>query len=280
MGSDLGEHVTAGAGRFRAPIHLTSTDSTNREVLDAARMGALEGHVVIADFQEAGRGRRGRTWNAPVGGALLCSILFQPRLDPDDLHLVPTAVALAARAAIAQVTGVLVDLKWPNDLLVGGDKLGGILTEIETGTPPAVVVGIGINVSFPDGFAPDEPAPGALRPGTIAEASGVVIAPAVLVEPMLSGLEDRYASLDRAPGRAALRAEYAAACVTLGATVRIETAGAPITGVARAIASDGRLVIDSDRGEVAIEAGDVVHLRTITDGANDPPEASSARGRQ
>src|SRR5438093_6330551 len=122
-------------------------DSTNRWLLDEARAGAGEGLAVVADHQTAGRGRLGRTWVAPPGSSLLVSVLFRPR-SLEAGHLLTTAVALAACDACGRVAGVAPDLKWPNDLLVDDRKLGGILAEAEG---PAVVVGLGLNVSSTSG---------------------------------------------------------------------------------------------------------------------------------
>src|SRR5947208_2273673 len=125
-------------------------DSTNRWLLDEARAGAAEGLVVVADHQTAGRGRLGRTWVAPPGSSLLVSVLFRPR-SLETGHLLTTAVAVAACDACEGVAGVAPDLKWPNDLLVGDRKLGGVLAEAEGA---AIVVGLGLNVNWPAG-APD-----------------------------------------------------------------------------------------------------------------------------
>src|SRR5438876_4697526 len=122
-------------------------DSTNRRVLDEARAGAAEGLVVVADHQTAGRGRLGRTWVAPPGSSLLVSVLFRPG-SLEAGHLLTTAVALAACDACERVAGVAPDLKWPNDLLVGNLKLGGILAEADGA---AVVVGLGLNVNRASG---------------------------------------------------------------------------------------------------------------------------------
>src|SRR5271165_653651 len=94
--------------------HFASLDSTNRHLMDAARGGAPEGTVVVADFQSAGRGRLGRRWEAPPGTCLLASVLLRPVLGPGELPLCSTAVALAAADACATVAGVHPELKWPN----------------------------------------------------------------------------------------------------------------------------------------------------------------------
>ncbi|MEI7747309.1 MAG: biotin--[acetyl-CoA-carboxylase] ligase, partial [Actinomycetota bacterium] len=128
-------------------------DSTNTYLIEEAKQGARDGLVATAAFQTAGRGRQGRTWEAPEGSALLVSALLRPVMSPDEAHLVATAVALSARAAIEQLSGLRASLKWPNDLVVEAAKIAGILGEIAPDAPGgsdgsiAVVVGIGINLS-------------------------------------------------------------------------------------------------------------------------------------
>jgi len=149
--------------RFGPIRRFGEIDSTNRYLLDEARAGAPEGLVAVADYQSAGRGRLGRRWEAPPGANLLASVLLRPMLEPEELHLCTVAVALAATAACERGAGVVPDLKWPNDLLVRGRKLAGILAEaVPAGSGPgrtgpgrtsgggmAVVVGLGLNVGWP-----------------------------------------------------------------------------------------------------------------------------------
>ena len=135
--------VTAPARTRFGPVRrFAEIDSTNRYLLDEARAGAPEGAVAVADYQSAGRGRLGRRWEAPPGSNLLMSVLLRPTLTLDELHLCTVAVALAAATACERGAGVIPVLKWPNDLMVGGRKLGGILAEaLPAGTAPVGGVG-------------------------------------------------------------------------------------------------------------------------------------------
>ena len=140
--------------RFGPIRRFAEIDSTNRYLLDQARAGAAEGVVAVADYQSAGRGRLGRRWEAPPGSNLLASVLLRPALAADELHLCTVAVALAAVAACERGAGVAAELKWPNDLMVGGRKLAGILAEALPRGPggrraTVVVVGLGLNVRWP-----------------------------------------------------------------------------------------------------------------------------------
>jgi BirA family transcriptional regulator, biotin operon repressor / biotin---[acetyl-CoA-carboxylase] ligase len=232
-------------------------DSTNTYLQERAREGAPEGLVAIADHQTAGRGRLQRPWESPPGANLLASVLLRPDCDADDLHLCTTAVALAAADACREVAGVDAAFKWPNDLLVGESKLAGILAEVEFsgGTPPAVVVGIGINVAWPG--PPD-------AGGTCLEdvrGSGQPVDRKVLLDHLLYDLAPRREMLDNAPGRQVLADEVRRRCSTVGQRVRVSLAGEELIGVAHGIDRSGRLVVETDTGLRTVTAGDVVHLR-------------------
>jgi BirA family transcriptional regulator, biotin operon repressor / biotin---[acetyl-CoA-carboxylase] ligase len=130
---------------------LDEVDSTNSYVRRLARHGAAAGLVAVADHQTAGRGRLDRRWESPPGANLLTSVLLRPACAAEDVHLCAGAVALAAVQACREVAGVEPVLKWPNDLLLGGAKLAGVLAEAEFAgsTLSAVIVGVGINVAWP-----------------------------------------------------------------------------------------------------------------------------------
>ena len=141
-------------GLFGDVRRFDELDSTNRYLLDEARAGAPEGVVAVAGHQSAGRGRRGRTWEAPPGANLLVSVLLRPVLDVEDLYLGTVALCLAARAACVTTGHAPVTIKWPNDLLVGDRKVAGVLAEADftaPGGPPgsvALVAGIGVNLRW------------------------------------------------------------------------------------------------------------------------------------
>lgn len=211
------------AGRFADVRWFAEVDSTNRLAADLARSGAADGVVVGADHQTAGRGRRGRTWDSRPGASLLVSVVLRPAP-----ALVTLAAGVAAAEACEAVAGVEVGLKWPNDLLLDGAKLGGILSEL---VGDAAVVGLGLNLAWaPAGAA-------ALGP----------VDREVLLDAYLAGLGT--------PGDVLPR--YRDRCTTLGRRVRVEVPGATIEGVATDVDGDGRLLVEGR----AIAAGDVVHLR-------------------
>ena len=230
-------------------------DSTNTYVREQARDGSPEGLVAVADHQTAGRGRLGRRWESPPGANLLASVLLRPHIDPADLHLCTTVVALAAMDACRVVAGVGTLLKWPNDLLVEGAKVAGILAEAEFAGADlaAVVVGIGINVGWP---GPPEAG------GTSLEAAaGSPVDRRALLHALLAALGERRAGLDAAAGRRALAEEGRRRCATLGQHVRVTLEAEVITGRAVAVDDSGRLVVETPTGSRRVTAGDVVHLR-------------------
>ena len=215
---------------------VDETGSTNADLLAAAASGAPDRSVLVARHQTAGRGRLNRRWDAPAGANLLVSLLF--REVPEHAHELTQRVALAAARACTEVAGVAPTLKWPNDLLLDGRKLAGVLAQSGGGGPEYVVVGIGLNV----GWAPD----GAARLGDDLE-------PAVVLEAML-------AAYDRLP--ADITESYRSSLATLGQSVRVELAGSTVVGRALDVLADGRLVVLDECGIThRFDTGDVVHLR-------------------
>ena len=267
--------------RFGDVRVVAETGSTNADVLALAAAGAPEGVVVVADHQTAGRGRLDRRWEAPPGASLLLSVLTRPVTGPshlpvEALHRVSTALGVAAAEAVEAVAGVAARLKWPNDLVVvtdagdrdAGDrdagatrKLSGILaeTQLEGSTVAALVVGIGLNVNWPDEL-PDDLADIATALNLVAR--GPVDRAALLVA-LLERFDHWYGRLGEATGPAELLARYRELSATLGRRVRVELPGETVVGDAFDLTSDGHLlVVDEcpDRPR-EITVGDVVHLR-------------------
>jgi BirA family transcriptional regulator, biotin operon repressor / biotin---[acetyl-CoA-carboxylase] ligase len=154
-----GEPVVAWRERWSLPrlqIHRRLT-STNDHARALAEQGAPHGTVVMAEEQTRGRGRRGREWNAPAGSSLLLSMVLRPRADGAET-LLSLRLGLAAARAIERATTLRVGVKWPNDLVVDGRKVAGLLCEgaREAGRPLHMVAGIGLNLSQPDDDWPDE----------------------------------------------------------------------------------------------------------------------------
>ena len=227
---------------------LGVTGSTNADL--AATPGAPEGTVVVADLQTAGRGRLGRSWVAPPGTALTFSALLRPPpIDPARWSWIPLLVGLGVRAAVTEVTGLRADLKWPNDLLLGESKFCGILCEV---VGDAVVAGVGINVSVAVADLPTSDA-------TSLQLTGAAnVSRPDLLASVLREIANRMSSWREQGGDPAeLRAEYVAACATIGRHVRLQTPGGQVFGSAADVDDLGRLVVNG----TAYAAGDVTHVR-------------------
>lgn len=270
--SGSGEQASPGVVRFANALHLARVNSTNTYLRDQALAGAPEGTAVVADEQLEGRGRRGRSWHAPPGSSLLCSVLFRPRFAPSQLHLLPSIVGLAALDALRALAGLEASLKWPNDIVVGRAKLAGILAEVLDGGA-AVVVGIGVNIAWPPGWSPPglaatsggdgaNRAPSETGATTIELCTGRIVATSALATELLEGIGERYHRLATAGGRAEAVAEYRRRCDTIGREVRVELVDTFVEGRAIGVGPDGRLELElRDGSRVLFTAGDVVHLR-------------------
>ncbi len=236
------------------------TGSTNADLLAAAVAGAPDRTVLVAEHQDAGRGRLTRSWVAPPGAGLTVSVLFRPVGVPASRFAwLPLLAGLAALDTVRELTTAPAGLKWPNDLLLGEDpgKVAGILAEAADRIHPAVVVGIGLNVAA---SPPDEPGATSLR------AQGADVDRSAVLVTLLTRLAEREAAWREGrgdPDATRLRADYRAGCLSLGSEVRVELpGGATFTGVAEDVDPDGRLLLlDSTGRRRAVAAGDVVHLR-------------------
>jgi BirA family biotin operon repressor/biotin-[acetyl-CoA-carboxylase] ligase len=231
------------------PVEVrVSVGSTNAELV----RDPVAWRVVTAEEQRAGRGRLDRAWSTAPGTSIAASLVV-PRPTSAPLGWVPLVVGLALRDALTEVSGVETSLKWPNDVLVPGDrdrKVAGILAEL---TPAGVVVGTGVNV---DQERADLPV------GT-ATSLRLAGAPGVSREGALTAYLRRLAvllrELDDDPY--AVRTAYAAVCGTLGRTVVVHLPQGNVRGVATGVDADGRLCLETDNGPYAVAAGDVVHVR-------------------
>lgn len=240
--------------RWREVRRVAVTGSTNADLVALAGQGEADGLVLVADVQTAGRGRLGRTWTAPEGSALTFSVLVRPTVPPAGLGWLPLVSGLAVVEALLALTGLPAALKWPNDVLVGPRKLGGILAERVGGTD-AVVVGIGVNVAM---TAEQLPVPTATS--LLLELAGSALpSSADLLDALLDRLGARYRAWEDAGPPLA---DYRRACATLGRTVQVDLpAGASLTGTAQDVDADGRLLVDAAEGVQAVAAGDVLHVR-------------------
>ncbi|MCQ3812077.1 MAG: biotin--[acetyl-CoA-carboxylase] ligase [Acidimicrobiia bacterium] len=236
---------------------VAETGSTNADLLAEARQGAAPKAVLAADYQLAGRGRRGRAWDAAPDTSLLFSVLMRPQLAVEEAHLITTAMALGAVEACDSLAGVRPSVKWPNDLVVADRKLAGVLAEsVVTGNRlEAVVVGMGLNVRT--GAAPPEAADTALA---LEDVCGSVVDRQGLLAEILGSFSRWMDGIDKSENRAALMAAARQESATLGQRVSVEMAdGLVLEGVAEELDERGALLLE---GGVRVVVGDVVHLRS------------------
>lgn len=230
-------------------IYLPEIASTNTHAMDLARQGAAEGTLVLTDEQTAGRGRIGRVWRSLPGQQLELSLVLRPQAPA---HFLVMASALAVAEAITAVTTLATDIKWPNDVVVGGRKVCGIL--IETSQEIAVV-GIGINVN--GSFASDPEL--AARATTLAEAAGHTVVREEVVVEVLRRLDASDRALNSSvAARSDLRDAWRARLITLGQRVTVQQGETIRTGIAEDVDGDGVLLLrDDDGARHSITWGDV-----------------------
>ena len=244
-------------------LRFDSLPSTNTEALRQAQGGAQAGLCIVAREQTAGRGRHARTWVSPKDAGLYFSIILRPRLAAQLWPLLTLAAALAVRAALTETCALTPDIKWPNDLLVGGRKLCGILAEVcETDRGRACVVGIGINLTD-EAFPPDL----RTRATSIAAATGRTPDREALLSALVRQLAKRYAQLHEPHGpETIIKAWCASSSYADGQRVRVETDTEKFDGTTRGLEPDGALRIATGAGAIKIvRAGDVHALRQIDD---------------
>lgn len=234
---------------------LDTVDSTNTAVILLAQQGAPAGTTIIADHQTGGRGRHGRSFCSPAGQGVYLSVLLRPDCAAEELGLLTVMSAVAMCDAVETVCGIRPGIKWTNDLVLGGKKLGGILTELSIasdGRADYVVIGVGINVGQTESVFPPELQTIA---ASIFEQTGIRPERERLAAEMIRAFHRMASAL---PGDSAWLERYRADCVTVGKEIRILRAGTQCFGHADAIGEDGSLLVtyrDGTKG--AVTAGEV-----------------------
>ena len=232
------------------------TTSTNDVIEKLARDGVKEGVVVFAEAQTKGRGRLGRKWMSPTHQGLWFSVLLRPELTPQETTQLTVASATALRRAIKNVTGLSAEIKWPNDLLIRGKKVVGILTEMsaEVDRVRHVILGIGVDVNQDAGEFPAE-----LRKiaTSLKVESGEEISRAELATEILRELDFDYARI--CGGKfSAVADEWEAGCATIGNNVSVQMGTRLIRGCAEALDDDGALLVRTEHGHLErVIGGDV-----------------------
>jgi len=240
----------------RSVLCLDSVDSTNDECKRQATRGAPDGLAVTAQEQTGGKGRRGRSFQSLAGKGLYLSVLLRPKADPETVSRLTAWVAVAVSKAVERLTGLEPGIKWPNDVLLDGKKLCGILTELglvaETGELDYVVVGMGINVSQTrEDFGPE-----LSKVAVSLAGQGAAVRRAALGRAVLEELDRMYREF---PGeREAWLSEYRRRCVTVGRAVKIVWPDREVPAAAIGVDDTFALRVRLESGqELSVSSGEV-----------------------
>ena len=240
-------------------FHFFKTDSTNRVALELGHAGEPEGAVVLAEEQTAGRGRAGRKWHSERAAGIYATLLLRPKLAPVQAPLLTMMAGLSAHTAVQALTGLAVDLKWPNDLLIQGKKVGGILTEMhaEPGQIRFVIVGIGLNVN-------QEKFPGELAntATSLRVEAGKAQSRMELLVRLLREFEGDYNRFVR-EGVASVVARFESiSSYAKGKRVRVTNGTESYAGTTAGLGPEGLLQVQRDDGRMmTVIAGDVAEAR-------------------
>jgi BirA family transcriptional regulator, biotin operon repressor / biotin---[acetyl-CoA-carboxylase] ligase len=233
--------------RLRGPVHHFEAVASTSDLAKAlGAKGAPEGALVVAEAQQAGRGRLGRHWDSPAGVGLYVSLLLRPSLPPTELPQITLTAAVAAVRALQRAAGLTPGIKWPNDLLLAGKKVGGILTEMETESDQIryLVLGWGLNVNNP-GFPPEL----AALATSLFLAGGRTFSRLALLKAWLEEFETLYERFLARDFPGILR-EWKHYAVTLGREVEVRQGSRAIQGRAVDVDADGALLVAQRGGEI------------------------------
>lgn len=236
------------------------TDTTNNRARELALEGAPEGTLVVAEKQTAGRGRRGKVWESPLGTGIWMSLVLRPQIMPAEASVLTLLCGLATAEAIEAETGLSAGIKWPNDILINGKKTVGILTEMdcEMSEVHFVIPGIGINVntaSFPPEIAE-------IATSLYLEC-GKTVSRRRLVHKVLERLEEHYETFLRTGSFAAMLEDYRKHCITLGKEVHV-LGREPFFAEALDITPEGELLVRrADNGKEEVVFSGEVSIRGV-----------------
>ncbi len=242
----------------REIIHFESIETTMRPAFEAGLRDDEEGVLIVAETQTKGKGRMGRSWVSPKSKGIYASLLLRPQFHPTDVAKLTLMTAIAITESIEKVTGVSAKIKWPNDLLIDGQKVAGILTEMDAEIERVkfVVVGFGINVNVPESSLPE----GAT---SLKQLTGKTISRIQLLQEILVSLENWYLTVQR-EGFDVVLERWKELTSTLGSKVRIMESGKSTVGIAEGIDNYGGLLIRLDSGKLITRmSGDVVEMGKI-----------------
>ena len=235
-------------------VYYDVTDSTNVQAKRIAEEGGVHGTLVVADRQESGKGRRGRGWDSPKNTGIFMTMLLRPTVKPDEASMLTLVAAMAVAKGIRLYTGLPAGVKWPNDIVINGKKVCGILTEMNTEIEYInyVVIGIGINVlnqSFPDEIK-DVATSLLLEKGELVKRAG-------LIEAIWEQFEIYYDKFCSKGNLSEIKEEYNSLLVNLDRQVRVLDPREPYEGTARGITDGGELMVEAEDGIRLVSSGEV-----------------------
>jgi BirA family biotin operon repressor/biotin-[acetyl-CoA-carboxylase] ligase len=241
--------------------YFPELDSTNIYARQLAENGAREGEIVIAEAQTQGRGRLGRRWQSPPFANLYFSVILRPQLPPAHAPQITLMAAVALAETVESFIRQSSTIKWPNDILVGGKKLAGILTEAACDSERLhyVILGVGVNLNYRLAAMPDEIR---ARATSVAELNGKSVSRESFLRRLIHDLDRCYGELEEA-GFSSLAPRWEAHFGLRGQRVRVENFDQNVTGWARGIDRDGALLVEDELGAVKrVIAGDVIPLES------------------
>ena len=236
-------------------LYFDTIDSTNIKAQELAEKGYQSGTLVVADKQESGKGRRGRSWVSPSGTGIFMTLMIKPDINPNNASMLTLVAALAVAKAITSVTGEKALIKWPNDIVVNGKKVCGILTEMNAQFDYInhIVVGIGINVhneSFPEEISQ-------MASSLMIEAGGKRFHRAQIIAETMSYFEQYYDTFLKTQDLSALVREYDELLVNRNKSVRVLDPKEPFDGKAMGITPKGELIVDTWESRKLVSSGEV-----------------------
>lgn len=239
----------------REVLYFDTIDSTNTKAQELAEKGYPSGTLVVADKQESGKGRRGRSWVSPSGTGIFMTLMIKPDINPNNASMLTLVAALAVAKAITSVTGEEAMIKWPNDIVVNGKKVCGILTEMNAQFDYInhIVVGIGINVhneSFPEEISQ-------MASSLMIEAGGKRFHRAQIIAETMSYFEQYYDTFLKTQDLSALVREYDELLVNRNKSVRVLDPKEPFDGKAMGITPKGELIVDTWESRKLVSSGEV-----------------------
>lgn len=236
-------------------LYFDTIDSTNTKAQELAEKGYPSGTLVVADKQESGKGRRGRSWVSPSGTGIFMTLMIKPDINPNNASMLTLVAALAVAKAITSVTGEEALIKWPNDIVINGKKVCGILTEMNAQFDYInhIVVGIGINVhneSFPEEISQ-------MASSLMIEAGGKRFHRAQIIADTMSYFEQYYDTFLKTQDLSALVREYDELLVNMNKAVRVLDPKEPFDGKAMGITPKGELIVDTWESRKLVSSGEV-----------------------